>query len=352
MKYIDSKKIYIRADGNAKIGMGHLMRCLSVALALRAAGGDVCFLVTEDRIAMIIREAGFSCVALGTDYRQMETELPVLENVMRGDSGSEACDEKCLFLVDSYFVTEKYLLALRKWGKVAYMDDVNAFPYPVDIIINGNIYGADMDYSACGGQTEVLGGVSWAPLKPEFARHRGKRREEHILVTTGGSDPYRLAAKIVGSLLKEPWMEREKICAVCGRFSRSMETLREMERQDPRLRVLSNVPDMWTVMNGAKFAVTAAGSTMQELACLGVPMIGFSFADNQRLAARTWYEQGYSCYGGDYLSLGDAMIPEICAAAERLCGNSELRETYSQKLMSLVDGEGSRRIAERLMSSM
>ncbi len=352
----NGRKIYIRADGNAKIGMGHLMRCLSVALALKTMGGEVCFLAAEDATAEVVKKAGFPCKVLGTDYRQMETELPVLKRILQCGSG------EAVFLVDSYFVTEKYLLALREWGKVTYIDDVNAFPYPVDLIINGNIYGADMDYSACGAHAEamartespahaeVLGGVAYAPMKPEFASHRGERREEYILVTTGGSDPYQLAAKIVDSLLKEPWMKRERIRAVCGRFSQSIEALREMEKTDSRLRILCDVPDMWTAMNGAKFAITAAGSTMQELACLGVPMIGFSFADNQRLAARTWYEQGYSCYGGDYLSLGDAMIPEICEAAKRLCGQAKLRDLYSQKLMKLVDGEGSQRIAERLMN--
>ncbi|MCD8069522.1 MAG: hypothetical protein LUE87_11720 [Lachnospiraceae bacterium] len=102
--------------------------------------------------------------------------------------------------------------------------------------------------------------------------------------------------------------------------------------------------------NGAKLAITAAGSTMQELACLGVPMIGFSFADNQRLAAQTWFAQGYSHYGGDYLSKGDGMIGEVCEAAGQLCASAPLRDQYSRKLMNLVDGEGSRRIAERLMN--
>ncbi|MCD7862068.1 MAG: UDP-2,4-diacetamido-2,4,6-trideoxy-beta-L-altropyranose hydrolase [Lachnospiraceae bacterium] len=337
----EKKTIYIRTDGNAKIGMGHLTRCLSVADAIFKRDGDVCFLAAGEETAAIVRKAGFDCEVLGTDYRRMEEELPVLERLTG--------DEKCLFLVDSYHVTDAYLRTLRKWGKVAYLDDVNAFPYPVNLIINGNIYGAKMDYSACGANTEILGGPAYAPLKPQFKAHRGEREETYILVTTGGSDPYRLAEKIVGALLKEPWMEVEKICAVCGRFSLSIGALRELEKKEPRLRVLCDVPDMWPVMNGAKFAVTAAGGTMQELACLGVPMIGFSFADNQCLATRIWQEQGYSCYGGDYLSLGDEMIPEICAAAERLCGSSDLREMYSKKLMSLVDGEGSRRIAERLL---
>ena len=44
--------IYIRVDANKKIGMGHMMRCISIAEALIIEGEKVCFLVaTEDAIA-------------------------------------------------------------------------------------------------------------------------------------------------------------------------------------------------------------------------------------------------------------------------------------------------------------
>ncbi|MCD8068601.1 MAG: hypothetical protein LUE87_06905, partial [Lachnospiraceae bacterium] len=266
------RRIYIRTDGNGQIGMGHIVRCLSIGMALRDEGGEVCFILADGGAVSVIEKAGFPCEVLGTDYRRMEEEIPTLERLLsrekrkKPEADAQAVAESCLFLVDSYSVTDSYLRALGRWGKVAYMDDVNAFSSPVDAVINGNIYGAGMDYSAWGAHTEILGGPAFAPLRPEFEAHRGERREEYILVTTGGGDPYHLSEKIVRRLLKESWTEREKICVVCGSFSQSAPVLREMEKEDVRLRVLQDVPDMWNVMNGAKLAITAAGSTMQELA--------------------------------------------------------------------------------------
>ncbi|MCD7807096.1 MAG: hypothetical protein LUH19_07125, partial [Lachnospiraceae bacterium] len=237
----NGRTIYIRADGNGQIGMGHIMRCLSIAYALRQEGGDVCFILAGDEAAETVKKAGFPCRVLGTEYCRMDEEIPVLERLLHrekrknqkaGAENSQATEKECLFLVDSYAVTEHYLRTLGEWGKVAYMDDVNAFPYPVDVVINGNIYGAGMDYSACGPHTEVLGGPAFAPLRPEFELHRGERVEEYLLVTTGGSDPYQLAEKIVAGLLGEPWMEQEKICVVCGRFSQSAPQLRAMAKQE------------------------------------------------------------------------------------------------------------------------
>ena len=53
-------------------------------------------------------------------------------------------------IVDSYEVTDRYLRAVGKAcgncgvpGVLAYMDDLLSFAYPVDILINYNIYGPD-----------------------------------------------------------------------------------------------------------------------------------------------------------------------------------------------------------------
>ena len=40
--------IAIRADCNSEIGMGHVMRCLSVADSLKTLGEEVCFIVSKD----------------------------------------------------------------------------------------------------------------------------------------------------------------------------------------------------------------------------------------------------------------------------------------------------------------
>ena len=93
---------YIRADGNEKIGMGHIMRCLTIAEKLREQGEEVLFLTADDRPVKLIEERGFTAKILFTYYDKMEVELPQLMPLFMGDGQAE----KPRILVDSYFVTE------------------------------------------------------------------------------------------------------------------------------------------------------------------------------------------------------------------------------------------------------
>ena len=42
----EKKIIAIRADGNATLGMGHIMRCMSIAKAIEQASGGACVFFT------------------------------------------------------------------------------------------------------------------------------------------------------------------------------------------------------------------------------------------------------------------------------------------------------------------
>ena len=48
-------------------------------------------------------------------------------------------------LLDSYFITPLYLNAISKLAKIAYIDDISAFCYELDLLIN---YSAFLDFDA------------------------------------------------------------------------------------------------------------------------------------------------------------------------------------------------------------
>ena len=48
--------IWIRADANKEIGSGHMMRCLSVAEALKKRGEQVIFVVADEEATQLLAQ--------------------------------------------------------------------------------------------------------------------------------------------------------------------------------------------------------------------------------------------------------------------------------------------------------
>ena len=52
---------YIRADGNAAIGIGHIMRCLSIAEAVKETGAEEpVFLLADNICYNMVADRGFA----------------------------------------------------------------------------------------------------------------------------------------------------------------------------------------------------------------------------------------------------------------------------------------------------
>ncbi len=87
---------------------------------------------------------------------------------------------------------------------------------------------------------------------------------------------------------------------------------------------------------------------MYELSAVGVPMACFSFVDNQERIVEGFTRRGLVCFGGNYLTQGEAMLEGAVEGIARLAADAGLRAEYSGKLRNLVDGQGAMRIARQI----
>lgn len=334
--------IFIRADGNKNIGMGHIMRCLSIA---REINCRVLFLLAEEQMQEKIQQEGFETLVLGTDYQNMISEMPILQKAVD-------TKQKNIFLVDSYYVTEEYLLELGKIGEVYYIDDVNMFDYPVDGVINYNIYGERIPYATVvkGRKRKLLLGCSYVPIRKEFfSTPRCKDKlKKNIMITTGGSDRYNLCTVILKKILQSNMRTDIEIHVVCGKFNAHIDELKAIEKENSMVYIHINVPDMWNLMKKMDLAITAGGSTMYELCAMGIPIICFSFVDNQEKIVECFKERKLVPFAGNYMNQKLKMVDELYDSLEMMLQNEEKLDYYSEKLHELVDGRGAERIAHML----
>ena len=335
--------IWFRADGGQEIGMGHIRRCLSVAEALRELGEQVCFLVADDAAVPLLQAQGQDYRVLNSSWQKPEKELRTLLPMLR-ESG------RGVFLADSYYVTAEYLRQVGEVMPVCCMDDMGLSGLPVDLLVNYNIF-ADQSLYALGGQkTDYLLGTQYAPLRKEFqnAYQPVREKAERVLITTGGGDRYDLTGQILRNALEMHGTRDLEYCVVSGPYNRNLSQLQELEKLHENVRIYKNVTHMSELMRSCDIAVTAGGSTMYELCAVGVPIICFSFVDNQEKIVECFTERKIVCFGGNYLRQGESMIPLITEQIALLRESAELRRAGSEKERELVDGQGAWRIAKRL----
>lgn len=327
---------YIRTDANRTIATGHVMRCIAIAKQLSRLGESTTFITADHEADELIADNGFNQYCLDTKWDSMEEELDRLIALIQ--------EKKIkVMLLDSYYVTSRYMKVLSDAVKVVYLDDINKFPYPVHTVINYGIQAQQVPYIKSA--KHYMLGCSYIPLREEFSDkypHTNKD-VEHILITTGGTDPFNMAGRLI-TQLKEDNPDFH-LHVVSGKLNTHWNTLKELENMFDGVTIYSNVHNMGELMNQCDLAVSAAGTTLYELCALGVPTISFTFADNQIPGAKVLDQKEIIDYAGDLRQDLNQCIHKIKSLVKQLDKDFKLREEKGKRMQLLVDGKGAERIA-------
>ena len=337
--------IYFRTDGNEKIATGHIMRCLSIARACTALQATCRFLVADKTSLSLLRERfafpdEFSVSCLHTNYQNMESELPVLLPMIK--------DCSWLF-IDSYFVTPSYLSELQKHCRTAYLDDMLAFDYPVDLIINYDI-DTEKIPSCYRFISNKLIGASYTPLREQFQNAVCQVRPEvhNIFLSTGGTDACNAAGKILSRIFTEKDNTLLQNCqyhVVTSRLNSYYQELVQLSDTYSVIHIHENVQNMASLMSECDLALSAGGTTLYELCAVGIPSISFATADNQLNAADTFAKKHIIPYAGDIRFSSDDVLDNITAFLYENFHSYKMRQESSRCMRDFIDGNGSARIA-------
>lgn len=353
--------IYIRTDGNSQIATGHLVRCLSIAAACVSLQQRVCFLISDKESAGLLQGflegEGLSSSPLlsvkilqTASYDNLEQELPELLSFF----SSFASGKPPVYLLDSYFVTEKYLTALQPVVALSYLDDLQLFDYPVELLINYDVISPatlPLYQAAYQKAKKTLLGPSYTPLRSQFQNRKitVKKQLRNLLLTTGGSDPFHFCLRFL-ELWQQMYVSQPvTLHVVVGKCNPDKERLSLLSQKLPLLQLHENVSQMASLMEGCDLAVSAAGTTLYELCAMGIPTISFTMADNQLTAANAFSETGAIPYAGDLRNEMDEVFSG-CAQFMTRMSSFEERKAAHQTMHKLVDGKGALRIANALIS--
>ncbi|MCL7931401.1 UDP-2,4-diacetamido-2,4,6-trideoxy-beta-L-altropyranose hydrolase [Halomonas llamarensis] len=320
-------KIVFRVDASVEIGTGHVMRCLTLANALREQGGECHFLCREHKGHLIeqIEEQGFQVyrlkydpsVEIKTFVSTEDTALPYHAHWLGVPWQNDA--EDCRSILETFapdwLVVDHYALDTRWEGatcpvntRLLAIDDLADREHLADVLLDQNLGRNMEDYTTLvPAQCHCLIGPEFALLRSEFAQWRDdsltRRREQprlkRLLITLGGVDKDNVTGQVLEALNGCSLPEHCGITVIMGATAPWLDDVKiKANALSWPTEVVVSVNDMARRMAEADIAIGAAGSTSWERCCLGLPTLMLVLAENQKAIAQALDKVGAAvCLG-------------------------------------------------------
>ncbi len=326
------RKIVFRADGGRNIGMGHLVRGMSLAESI--AGEDTEFVfVTREIHGMpeLLRAKGYAVWAV-----EAETGPENIAKVV-------AAIEPSVVINDIRDAPVEYMTLLRDSGfPLISFDDTGDASSLVNVLIDANV-SDDTLYLRNGGPKRYYG-PRYMLLGGDFARlHEDKRKirekVKNVMIIMGGSDPGNLTEHVVLSLdMISPDFD---VTAIAGYGFSKCEILKEMAERRDWLTVAEQPESLAGLMLDADVAFSSGGISMYELACIGTPSIVLCQCPHEVDNAEIFVQQGIveSLGMGEYVSADEIVNCFNCVA-----NNPGMRSVMNDSGKDFIDGRGIERI--------
>lgn len=333
-KRAQAPRVAIRCDALRRLGVGHLVRQLALVEELVSRGCPV----------TIVGDVEVPWVA-----RQVVAPVELLPSMPDPDFVSWCLAEDVdVVMIDGYEFQAGLGAGLRNAGiPVAAMVDGEFGAHQVaDVYVDQNLGAEDP-----GRPGTWLVGPSYVLLRDVVRSRRGRRRDgadvPSVLVVFGGTDPFAGSPVLTELLLSTD--EPVEVVAVAANeeLATRLEGLRTGRGQD--VRVVPPQDDLPGLALTCDAAISAAGSSVWEFACLGLPTALVCVTDNQRLGYDAASRE--LCLGVGHLESLRSDPTARAAGTEvlrRFVTDGVLRQAMAERGARIVDGEGRVRVADAL----
>jgi UDP-2,4-diacetamido-2,4,6-trideoxy-beta-L-altropyranose hydrolase len=356
------QRVVVRVDASTEMGMGHLMRCLSLARDLADDGASVFFLLRSHaaRLGGLIEGEGHSVQLLQDPDRRPDAPaadgtahaswLPVTwqrdaEQTLEAIGRIGPVD---WLIVDHYALDARWERMQReRASRILAIDDLADRDHDCDLLLDQNLV-LDMELRYRGrlpASCKTLLGPRYALLRREFAEQRksltarsGEIRR--ILICYGGSDPGNETAKAVSAIKSLP-LPLPAVDVVLGMSNPHSDAISGLCADMPRVELHRGADNMAELMKRADLAIGAGGVMNWERCCLALPTIAVHIADNQIDSLSKLAGVGALTYLGDARSVSEE---QIAGSVRSLVDAPAQARLMGEVAGELVDGHGCGRV--------
>lgn len=366
---IAGMNIIFRTDASIEIGTGHVMRCLTLAEAMREDGINCQFICREHEGNLLneIQLRGFKIHTLPvtqqyTKFADQIEKSSSYSSWLGVDWEEDAHQTEAILskdpvdwlIVDHYALDVDWEQNLRiRCNKIMVIDDLANRTHDCDLLLDQNFGRKPSDYNnllpkGC----TVITGPQYALLRPEFAKMRTDslaRRSipqlRHLLISLGGIDKDNVTEKVLDALMFSRLPKDCKITVVMGASAPWLKNIYAKSEQLPWLiEVVVNVNNMAMLMASSDLAIGAAGTTSWERCCLGLPAIIIVLASNQKFIA-----QQLEVCGAVKIANTETLIEDISKELDGMISFTECFSKMSAAAANLTKGNGAATVLDYLV---
>lgn len=350
-------KVVFRVDASIQIGTGHVMRCLTLAGALRENGAKITFICREHsgHLLELIASASHRLIRLPARNSSLSGNLTHAHwlgvsqeedarQIMAALKEMGGCD---WLIADHYALDATWETVMRSHVKhIMVIDDLADRRHDCDLLLDQNFYGGiDARYDGLvSSQCRKLLGPRYAMLRSEFSMALPKVKVrvgqlKHILVFFGATDHENETLKALHAiqLLNKPEITVNVVLGVNHPFKTAV---REFASVMNQVICHEYVDNMAELMLASDLYLGAAGTTTWERCCLGLPSLVIAVASNQVGPIERLDQAGIVRFMGE----GHAVsVEDISRVLGEMIATPPVLAEMSRKATKLVDGGGTQR---------
>lgn len=246
-------KIAFFTEAGSERGMGHLIRCQTIANEFEQNNIEINFFLDSD----INYDYKFKNL---TYFKWEELNINIHYDVI---------------FIDSYEATEDIYNTLQKKTNLGiYIDDFERIDYPKGIIINFAPDSKELFFKNRNKDNEYLLGIDYIPIRKEFLKYKNLKKEKKLFIMLGGNDTANLSLNIIEALQD---IDIKKVIA-----SNDEMTSSKLSKYD-NVEVLFKPKDKILIkeMATSSYAISTASMSLYEFSFLQIPTIIITVSQNQ-----------------------------------------------------------------------
>lgn len=327
-------RVLLRADASPVQGTGHVMRCLTLAEALRKKGHDAVLMTNQSGVSWLeqkISEADIKVVRVPPGH--------IDQLLIKSFSPDWV-------VTDSYEIPASEISQLNESIATLAIIDGDDRGIIAKAYLDHNL-GAELAMWPDNVRGKLIAGSQYVLIRDavleQLPNTENNRKEIlHIVAVMGGSDPTGSIVEItrVLSKIEEPFTAT----VVVG--DEWKERVSSLLSHNKNIEYISPTTELPTHLGAADIAISAAGTSAWELCTLAKPSLLIAVVDNQIISLNKLIDGGLilgiDATGSDGEHFADAVHLNV----SRLIRDQQLRRELSARCREVFDGQGKFRVVE------